>query len=491
MRRGRGGQGTRMMLLVVLAGCGNGTVHSPPDAAAPDASAPDAGAPEGGQGDGGQADGGSPDGASPDAASTATQVNLHFDRASWLSAPFPSDDLRRADGTIDLGGFPNPGGSSFVAGALQRVASDAHGYSLTGSIFLCLTGAVDPSGLPTLAKSVDPASPVFLLGVDDQAPDFLRRYPVDVQFAADGGPFGAPNLLSVAPLQGVPLRPGTLYAAVVLKRLGDAGGAALGASPEMALLADGQRPSSLSAAGYASYTRALAALRQANVDPHDVAGLAAFTTDTPEAALALVRGDVLSRPLPSLDAPFTLTDTFDRFCVYQSTLAMPEYQEGQPPYAASGGGWAFDASGSPVVQRTETARIVLTVPRAAVPASGFPVTVFIRAGGGGDRPLVDRGVHAVAGGPPVTPGTGPAFYFAGQGIAGISVDGPLGGMRNATGGDEDTLLFNVANAAALRDNLRQSAVELDLLAHLVPSLTVDASGCPGVVGGPATLDGAR
>ena len=38
-------------------------------------------------------------------------------------------------------------------------------------------------------------------------------------------------------------------------------------------------------------------------------------------------------------------------------------------------------------------------------------------------------------GPPRVPGSGPAREFARVGFAGVQVDGPLGGLRNTTGGD--------------------------------------------------------
>jgi pimeloyl-ACP methyl ester carboxylesterase len=115
-----------------------------------------------------------------------------------------------------------------------------------------------------------------------------------------------------------------------------------------------------------------------------------------------------------------------------------------------------------------------------MPANGWPTTVLIRTGAGGDRPLVDRGVQAVHNGPPVAPGTGPAQQFARAGYAGVQVDGPLGGLRNTTKADEQFLTFNIFNGAALRDNVRESAVELVVLAHVLDSLTVNASDCMGV-----------
>jgi hypothetical protein len=137
-----------------------------------------------------------------------------------------------------------------------------------------------------------------------------------------------------------------------------------------------------------------------------------------------------------------------------------------------GGAWGD------TVDHMETARVVVTVPHAPTPAAGWPVVVFVRTGGGGDRPLVDRGACAT---PefttPIVPGTGPARELAKAGFAGVEVDGPLGGIRNPNGADEEFAIFNVQNPAALRDNIRQSALELALFVHAVTATTFDASSC--------------
>ncbi|MFO0661569.1 MAG: hypothetical protein U0165_17310 [Polyangiaceae bacterium] len=46
-----------------------------------------------------------------------------------------------------------------------------------------------------------------------ESPDYLKASPITVDFRVDAGPFGARNMLSILPLQGVPLHPGTRYAA--------------------------------------------------------------------------------------------------------------------------------------------------------------------------------------------------------------------------------------------------------------------------------------
>jgi pimeloyl-ACP methyl ester carboxylesterase len=51
-------------------------------------------------------------------------------------------------------------------------------------------------------------------------------------------------------------------------------------------------------------------------------------------------------------------------------------------------------------------------------------------------------------------------------------------------------VFNVFNPPALRDNLRESAVEYALVAHLLAGLSIDVSDCPGTTS-PATFDATR
>jgi hypothetical protein len=422
------------------------------------------------------------------APSTTTSVNMHFERSSFYDAPFPSDDLIGPDGFVHIDGFPNlaaPDTVAIVEQMKQLVAAGSHGFAEEGAVFFTLNGPETPANLPDMATSVTPHASVFLVGVSSSAPDFLRLYPVTVRYDADGGPFGAPNMLTVLPLQGAPLRPKTTYAAVVTTATG------LLPSPEMGAIASGSPPSAMSASVYAEYQSALSAVSQLGVASTDIAGLAVFTTDDPTHELGLVLADMLAHPLPQPDTPFHQTDLFQDFCVYGATIPMPDYQAGDPPYtfSTSGGGWAFDASGKPVQQRTEKAGMFITIPRIPMPASGWPIAHFIRTGGGGNRPLVDRGPQATNGGP-YTPGTGPALWFAKAGLAGATLDGPHEDLRNLTNDNEDFLMFNINNAAALRDNVRESAAEYALFAHVLAGLQLDVSDCPGTTS-PAHFDSTK
>jgi hypothetical protein len=424
--------------------------------------------------------------ASP-SGSAGVSVRMHFDRAGLFDAPFPSDDLVRDDGTIAIDAFPNPGGVLVVEQGKALLASDARGFAENGGVFFTLSGAIDPDRLPDVAATTSATASAFLVGVTPGEPDYLVRYPVTVRFEVDGGPFGAPDMLSMLPLQGVPLRPKTTYAAVVTRDLG------VEPSTEMTAIAGGTRPAAMPPRAFDEYRTALEAITQGGVARGDVAGLAVFTTDDPTTRLGDVIRDMLARPLPAPSTPFVRTDLFPDFCTYTATLPMPDYQAGAPPYdfADSGGAWTFDAAGKPILQRTEDAALVVTIPRAPMPPNGWPIVHFVRTGGGGTRPLVDRGPQAMTGGPALEPGTGPALWFAKAGFAGASVDGPHEDIRDLTHGNEDYEIFNIFNAPALRDNIRESAAEYALFAHVLASLQLDVSDCPGATPSTARFDASK
>ena len=392
-------------------------------------------------------------------APSGPHVLLDFTRATTVfDAPVPSDDLRPdVFATIPLA---DPQSLPIVAQVTALLAGN-DGFALTGGVFFQISEPVDATELPGIADSVAADSPAFVIGIDPNAPDYGVRYPLEISFEPDGDQFGAPNLVTLLPIQGTPLRAGTRYAAVLTTALHAATGEALIVAPADALA---RFPDAMGAIG---------------VDAQRVAGITAFTTGNPGATLAAVRTAALARPLPVIDAPFVLTDTFADFCAFHTTIAMPDWQSGDPPFTSTGGTWLFDATGAPIFQRTEEADLVVTIPTTPAPAGGYPLVVFVRTGGGGDRPLVDRGQQPAENAPALVPGEGPARYLARAGFAGIEVDGPLGGLRNLTGGDEQFLTFNIANLGALRDNVRESAVELDVIAHVGVALQIDVSACPG------------
>lgn len=426
--------------------------------------------------------------AGADAGIGLARPRVEYASPALWDAPWPDERLRRADGTVDVSSFPNPRRTAIVEQILA-VLSDASGFGTSSAIYFPLEAAIDPASLPDVHESIETEASVFLVDVDPESPDRGARQPIVARFDVDPGRFGVPNLLSLLPLQGRPLRPGRFYAAVVTTHVKAADGSALLVAPSTAALVRGEAPGGLSEPALAAHRDALTALRELEVDDASIAAMAVFRTWDPTAELAAARAQLLDAEPPAPGA-FEAREVFEDYCVYRATIRMPVFQSGEPPYTNEGGGWVRDGEGRLALQSEAESALWITLPRRAVPAEGFPAAVFIRTGGGGDRPLVDRGPHAEAGGE-AEPGTGPAMHFARAGFAGVSVDGPLGGLRNLADWDEQFAIFNINNPIALRDNIRQSALELMLLARVLAELEIDASSCEGLAASDVRLDVSR
>ncbi len=407
---------------------------------------------------------------------TTVQMNFERGRKLWRG-PIPSNDLLRDDGTVSLAGFVRSENPGFVEAMLDVIERDARGFSTAAPIYLPMTGSPSAS-LVDAAASVGADAPILLLDVSADSAEYLSRRPFDAHFLADGGPYATQNLLVVFPVQGRPLRPNVRYAAIVRRSLGDADGKPLGVSLEMSQLVAGVRPTGMSERAYDDYRDVLGLLeRDAKISPRDLAGLAVFTTDDPTRGVAKVREAVQAQPLPTPNAPFVHALTFPEYCVFETTIDVPVFQAGMPPYFTGGGDWQLDADGAPILQTTMRANLIVSLPRAEAPPGGFPTVAYMRQGGPGKWPLVERGARTLTAAPVL--GTGPARELARAGFAGVSLDGPLTGLRNPGNQDEQLLTFNFLNPVALRDNIRQGAIEIDLLAALIEHLVVDASACGG------------
>jgi hypothetical protein len=415
----------------------------------------------------------------------AVSPRMDFTRPELFAAPFPSDDLLAAGDRLERFSFPNPDGNALVKRLVDAVVRDARGFATTGGVFVAFDAPIDPTSLPDVATSLTPAASVALVSVDGNV-EHGKRWPISVELDAEGGPFGIPNLLAAVPFAGVPLAARSTYALVVRRSVRDGRGRSIARAPAVDALLRGERPEKMGDRAFAAYRHALDELSRAGID--DVAALAVFTTGDPTADMITATRHAIDEAPAKLDAPPKLAEIFPTYCVYTAPVSMSDYQSGTPPYAQSGGEWVASEGGRAIVQRSASSRLVLTVPRTAMAAGGYPLTFVIRTGAGGDRPLVDRGVQPASGAPALVAGSGPAQELARVGFAGASADGPHGGARNATGGDEQFLMFNIDNLPAIRDNVRESALEIAVLSRLLLSLSFDASDCPGAGPSPVRFD---
>lgn len=395
----------------------------------------------------------------------------HVRAAALFDAPVPALDLFGRDGHPDLSAWPREHGG-FVDG-LVALAEESDGASLAGAIYFAFDEALPDGALERLQG--------LIVDVDASSPERGRTRRTTLKYEADGGPHGAPFMVSALPVQGMPLRPTTRYLTLLLH---DGDGDGFGRSQALADLLAGREGPGLPPDTDAYLAALDAAIADASIAPERIVGLTVFDTGDPVSELGAFVAAARALPPPDLSG-MDLVETHERFCVFSKTIALPDYQHGDPPYANPGEGtWHRDERGAPALARTSDSRVFVTVPRLPAPAVGYPLVVFIRTGGGGDRPLVDRGPRAQAHGEPIVPtGTGPAMNLAAAGWAAITWDGPHGGLRNVTGGDEQFLMFNVTNPAGTRDNIRQTALEAILLGDLAAGLTIDASACVGATAG--------
>jgi hypothetical protein len=382
-------------------------------------------------------------------------------RTSFYDGPVPAPDLFGPDGHPDLSAFPREP-DSFVDG-LVALTETTDGASLAGSVYFALTDPLPDGVIERLVGAYHdldtPAAPTV---------------PAHLHFERDGGPHGAANLLSAQPIQGLALMPQRRYALTIT--LPDDLRNTLGRPALLAdLLADRPTPT-LTDRPLWDEAVALIAGRGPLAN---VFAMTVFRTQdtTSELAdyVAAARAIGIATPTP------TLLETHDRFCVYSADIAVPDYQHGDLPYTTSGEGVWRRLAGEPELAKSSPSRLFITIPRKTSGNRGYPFVVFIRTGGGGDRPLIDRGPRASNGGPPIEPaGTGPAMHLAEAGWAGLTWDGPHGGPgRNPSGADEQFLMFNVLNLAGTRDSIRQTALEAILIRDLAATLTFDTSDCDG------------
>ncbi len=374
--------------------------------------------------------------------------------------PWPDERLVEPDGTLRIADFPVGTGAPIRHQAAESLRR-ARGFGVASPVLFPLGGPIDATSLPTVEESASEDASVFVMNVDADSASLGERAVVDVRFVPDAGPFGGTNLLVALPYPGIVLARDTLHAAVVTTRVRAADGRPLPAASRV-----GDTP---------VHRSALATLAAEGVETAEIAALAVFRTDDPTRDLRSAVAHALSHDAPSLPAP-VLVEEHPDYCVFATTVEMPVYQAGEPPYLHDGGGWVWADDDHLVVQRHAESRVYVTVPRTR--SQRHPSALFVRAGGGGDRPLIDRGPRAEPGGSS-PPGSGIARDLARVGYVGLTVDGPLGGLRNRTGWDEQTAVFNLVNPIAMRDNVRQSALELVLFAHALDTLLIDASACAG------------
>jgi len=410
------------------------------------------------------------------------------DRSSHLlDRPYPSEELRNADGRVELTGFPVAGpeiGRAFLTAWLSQVASAVSGFSAMTPVYFRFEAE------PPLRERYAgrPGDPVQLFSLDSH-----HRVPVRVRFVADaaGDPYLRDGTLVVMPDERHPLRLGERYAAVVgrrvarrapgwgpprglpvhaarraavatvfrvhdgarrLRTLRDAADARLDARPELLVPPDGLRE--VSALRYEQGTTPSG--RAATLE------IVTFTDGGSEVTFLEAEDGAPPVDVDLSGGPMQVFQTRIRTLAFQDPEGRPWQSPGlgiiQDAVLMRSDGWIpFRPDGSlEALPRPEWVRVVVQVPR----AGRQHAVVLWGHGAGGDA------YESVQRTDPANDGAEIRARLAARGAVVLGSDQPLFGRRFPiveSGLDNNLTLVNIPNLPAFRDNVRQGAVDQHVL----------------------------
>jgi hypothetical protein len=376
----------------------------------------------------------------------------------FYELPFPNDLHRHPDGTLDLSQFPT---NSLLLQDVLKDAETLDGFSLNGAMFARFSDIVDPDTFPSPEASMMPGAQIYVVDVDAASPHRGQRVPLLLNLRTDGTQTMGGNRLVARPVPGFPLDEGTTYALVITTRVHDA----YGESP----VRDKDFDAVMGSGGDAAvvharevYAPLLAWLDEPGDDDRsDVVSAAVFTTQHATFVGPALRKGVFATPAPvARNLQLVLDTTY--FTLYSADYDAPNFQTGTPPYLESGGEIQVGSDGVAIVQRTETMRLAVMIPKGPVPATGFPLCIYSHGTGGDWMSFFQDGTGE---------------RLAQEGIATISTDQVLHGPRNP-GGDPSIAFFNFQNPYSIRDNPLQGAADAWSQMRVGQSLAFDDGGMP-------------
>ncbi|MFO0675441.1 MAG: hypothetical protein U0169_02830 [Polyangiaceae bacterium] len=413
----------------------------------------------------------------------------------FLDHPWPSDLRREADGTVRFEGFFDPKSLVLLSEYVRLAKGRFHGFSPVAAGYFRFDGAIDPASLPSSAKdSTSSSSAIQIVDVDPASPEKGKRHFASASFRKEEGVYWLPRTLAVAPALGYPLAPSRRYAFLVTRTLRAEGGGAVGPNASMRQVLGLEAATGPTEAMRASLAGDVATLREAGVAPESIAALTVFTTNDPTAETYRVVDAVPTQ----IEAPTVRAGTWRAaertatYDVYEGTYGpSPDYQEGTTPFrtSAEGGGFAFDAAGPPVLQRSFDLRFTLAVPessRCPPPVDGYPVVLSAHGTTGDYRTAVEGETSVAA-------------IVAPSCLAVMGIDQVLHGTRPGAppegsptrDSDIELLFYNFGNLLAGRTNGRQGAVDVVQQARLFTDskVTIPADVARG--GSPVRFDGSK
>jgi hypothetical protein len=407
---------------------------------------------------------------------------------SFFDHPWPSDLRKEADGTIRFAGYPNPRITPIIEVYIDSMAGVLDGFSPVAPGYVRFDTAIDPTTLPeSPMASSEPTSSVQLIDVDPASPEHGTRKRIAVQYRKEAGVYYQPNTLAFMPALGLPLRPKTRYALVVTDAIRTQAGGRVSRSGDLSRVLGLSSASGPSLEAKTALAPDLAELEAAGISKSEIVQLAVFTTDAPAEETEKLRDWVRD----NYDAPTVAAASWiakdqiqNVIDVYEGSYGpSPDFQEGTIPFKSygDGGKLAFDASGTPLVQRDFDLRFALAVPSSAscpMPANGYPIVLYAHGTGGNYRSMMGSGDEAES--------------LGKRCIATMGIDQIFHGTRpGAEAGTPELLFFNVQNPVAARANGPQSAIDVVQQGRLFTDSQMTVPASVSRTGEEIRFDGSR
>lgn len=417
----------------------------------------------------------------PVAPSTTALFDLTHDLNAdgrFFDFPYPSN-VRLAGDRPDVTGFFNPEANALVSGLLA-IVPERRLFPTVPVAYFRFSAPLSPR----LATDVIPAAadaPILLIDVDEDSPTRGALVPT-VSTTLDADAYTASHVLAVAARPGFVLHPERDYAFVVTDAVHDGRGSPVAASPELASVRDGTASSARGVAARESLAPLWPALEVAGIAADRVVSATVFTTGDVVAATAELGDAMIAATSVTIDDLAVDADdgaTHARFCELHGTVAFPQYQVGEPPFQTDGR-FVYGDDGLPIEQRTELARVVLSLPNEPMPEGGYPLVMYFHGSGGIATQVVDRGTVGVVDGEP-TKGEGPAHVLAAHGFATVGSSHPVSPDRLP--GASDIAYLNLDNLAAFPFTFRQGVIEQRMLLDALLDLAIEpatVSACAGL-----------
>jgi hypothetical protein len=360
----------------------------------------------------------------------------------FFDAPLPSYKRVTGPGGPDLRDFPNPSANPLIDNYVSLVA-DLDGAGTNPTITFRFDGPIDVDDLPNADGTIARGAPFFLINVDRSSPAWGQRVPVIWDFQELETAYQSSNLLTLAPLHGVPLRHKTTYAAIVTTRV----------AQQNALFSEVWRPDHPDHDTWQPVHEALLAL---GVSVGDVAVATVFTTQDPMAEMGewswWIRNAL---PIPTWDQSLVAAEDNQFFQAAEGLLEVPLWQHGDRPYWDEGGGFERSDDGTPSIYAWENIAFTLAWPSSGdPPADGWPVVIYSHGTGG------DHGTCCDDSG-----GLEPASMLAKAGFATLGISQPLHGDRATSDTQVDFHTFNYLNPDAALSTFRQGGLDAIYQAH--------------------------